>query len=71
MKYHPPLPMADMLTPVQVKKVYRKACLIVHPDRASGQDYEKLAHEIQIQLNFAWSKFEEEGAKSQGPTIKL
>ena len=63
--------MADMLTPQQVKKVYRKACLITHPDRASGKPYERLAHEIQIVLNDAWSKFEEEGAKTQGPTIAM
>ena len=28
--------MADLLTPAQVKKYYRKACLVVHPDKVSG-----------------------------------
>lgn len=25
--------MSQMITPVQVKKVYRKACLAIHPDK--------------------------------------
>lgn len=28
-----PVGMADLVTPEQVKKVYRKAVLVVHPDK--------------------------------------
>lgn len=28
--------MADLVTPEQVKKVYRKAVLVVHPDKVRG-----------------------------------
>lgn len=31
-----PIGMADLVTPEQVKKVYRKAVLVVHPDKVSG-----------------------------------
>lgn len=31
-----PVGMADLVTPEQVKKVYRKAVLVVHPDKVSG-----------------------------------
>ena len=61
--------MADMLSAAQVKKCYRKASIIVHPDKVAGQPHERLAHEIQMVLNKAWADFEEHGAKSQGPTI--
>lgn len=32
-----PVGMADLVTPEQVKKVYRKAVLVVHPDKVRGQ----------------------------------
>ena len=51
--------LADMLEPNQVKKQYRKASLIVHPDKTSGSEHEDLAHEIQMVLNEAWAAFEE------------
>jgi hypothetical protein len=51
--------LADMLEPNQVKKQYRKASLIVHPDKTSGSEHETLAHEIQMVLNEAWATFEE------------
>lgn len=31
-----PVGMADLVTPEQVKKVYRKAVLVVHPDKVRG-----------------------------------
>lgn len=31
-----PVGMADLVTPEQVKKYYRKAVLVVHPDKVSG-----------------------------------
>ena len=32
-----PVGMADLVTPEQVKKVYRKAVLVVHPDKVRGR----------------------------------
>lgn len=33
-----PVGMADLVTPEQVKKVYRKAVLVVHPDKVSHKE---------------------------------
>lgn len=52
--------LADMLEFSQVKKQYRKASLIVHPDRTTGKPWESLAREVQIKLNEAYKKFEDE-----------
>uniref|UniRef100_A0A8C1Z8U8 Auxilin n=1 Tax=Cyprinus carpio TaxID=7962 RepID=A0A8C1Z8U8_CYPCA len=59
-----PVGMADLVTPEQVKKVYRKAVLVVHPDKATGQPYEQYAKMIFIELNDAWSEFESQGQKA-------
>uniref|UniRef100_A0A8C6VKT8 Cyclin-G-associated kinase n=1 Tax=Naja naja TaxID=35670 RepID=A0A8C6VKT8_NAJNA len=56
--------MADLVTPDQVKKYYRKAVLVVHPDKATGQPYEHYAKMIFMELNDAWSEFENQGSKS-------
>ncbi|KAM9483730.1 auxilin isoform 2-T2 [Clarias gariepinus] len=56
--------MADLVTPEQVKKVYRKAVLVVHPDKATGQPYEQYAKMIFMELNDAWSEFESQGQKA-------
>ncbi|XP_029457666.1 LOW QUALITY PROTEIN: cyclin-G-associated kinase [Rhinatrema bivittatum] len=58
-----PIGMADLVTPDQVKKYYRKAVLIVHPDKATGEPYEQYARMIFIELNDAWSEFENQGSK--------
>uniref|UniRef100_A0ABM5G881 Auxilin isoform X3 n=1 Tax=Pogona vitticeps TaxID=103695 RepID=A0ABM5G881_9SAUR len=58
-----PVSMADLVTPEQVKKVYRKAVLVVHPDKATGQPYEQYAKMIFMELNDAWSEFENQGQK--------
>uniref|UniRef100_A0A3Q1FQA9 Auxilin n=1 Tax=Acanthochromis polyacanthus TaxID=80966 RepID=A0A3Q1FQA9_9TELE len=58
-----PVGMADLVTPDQVKKVYRKAVLVVHPDKATGQPYEQYAKMIFMELNDAWSEFESQGQK--------
>uniref|UniRef100_H3A4J6 Auxilin n=1 Tax=Latimeria chalumnae TaxID=7897 RepID=H3A4J6_LATCH len=58
-----PIGMADLVTPEQVKKVYRKAVLVVHPDKATGQPYEQYAKMIFMELNDAWSEFENQGQK--------
>ncbi|XP_061739686.1 putative tyrosine-protein phosphatase auxilin isoform X3 [Nerophis ophidion] len=59
-----PVSMADLVTPDQVKKVYRKAVLVVHPDKATGQPYEQYAKMIFMELNDAWSEFESQGQKA-------
>uniref|UniRef100_A0A8D3E3W6 Cyclin-G-associated kinase n=1 Tax=Scophthalmus maximus TaxID=52904 RepID=A0A8D3E3W6_SCOMX len=59
-----PVGMADLVTPDQVKKYYRKAVLIVHPDKATGQPYEHYAKMIFMELNDAWSEFENQGSKA-------
>ncbi|XP_036377954.1 putative tyrosine-protein phosphatase auxilin isoform X2 [Megalops cyprinoides] len=58
-----PVSMADLVTPEQVKKVYRKAVLVVHPDKATGEPYEQYAKMIFMELNDAWSEFESQGQK--------
>ncbi|XP_060926973.1 cyclin-G-associated kinase isoform X2 [Limanda limanda] len=59
-----PVSMADLLTPDHVKKYYRKAVLIVHPDKATDQPYEHYAKMIFMELNDAWSEFENQGSKA-------
>uniref|UniRef100_A0A8C3RX69 Cyclin-G-associated kinase n=1 Tax=Chelydra serpentina TaxID=8475 RepID=A0A8C3RX69_CHESE len=59
-----PIGMADLVTPEQVKKYYRKAVLVVHPDKATGQPYEQYAKMIFMELSDAWSEFENQGSKS-------
>ncbi|CEF70230.1 Numb-associated kinase [Strongyloides ratti] len=50
--------MGDLLDPIQVKKCYYKACLVVHPDKQTGTCNEVLAKAIFTELNDAWSAFE-------------
>jgi hypothetical protein len=50
--------MSVMVEPNDVKKVYRKACLAIHPDKQHGQPWEELAKLIFVELNEAWSHFE-------------
>ncbi|XP_010227060.1 PREDICTED: cyclin-G-associated kinase [Tinamus guttatus] len=59
-----PVSMADLVTPEQVKKYYRKAVLVVHPDKATGQPYEQYAKMIFMELSDAWSEFENQGSKA-------
>ncbi|XP_026176985.1 cyclin-G-associated kinase isoform X2 [Mastacembelus armatus] len=59
-----PVGMADLVSPDQVKKYYRKAVLVVHPDKATGQPYEQYAKMIFMELNDAWSEFENQGSKA-------
>lgn len=56
--------MHELLTPEQVKKVYRKAVLSVHPDKLTGTPHEALAKLIFMELNDAWAEFEEKGMQS-------
>ena len=38
-----PVGMGELLTAQQVKKYYRKACLVVHPDKVRTEDNNKIA----------------------------
>uniref|UniRef100_A0A8C9DF09 Cyclin-G-associated kinase n=1 Tax=Prolemur simus TaxID=1328070 RepID=A0A8C9DF09_PROSS len=58
-----PVGMADLVTPGQVKKHYRRAVLVVHPDKAAGQPYEQYAKMIFMELSDAWSEFENQGSR--------
>ncbi|XP_040273540.1 cyclin-G-associated kinase [Bufo bufo] len=59
-----PVNMSELVTPDQVKKYYRRAVLVVHPDKATGQPYEQYAKMIFMELNDAWSEFENQGSKA-------
>ncbi|KAI4460462.1 auxilin/cyclin g-associated kinase-related [Holotrichia oblita] len=50
--------MHQLVTPADVKKAYRKACLAVHPDKQVGSENEKVAKMIFMELNNAWTDFE-------------
>lgn len=52
--------MHQLVTPADVKKMYRKACLAVHPDKQIGTENEALAKLIFVELNDAWSEFEKQ-----------
>ncbi|XP_047527395.1 cyclin-G-associated kinase isoform X1 [Vanessa atalanta] len=56
--------MAQLVSPADVKRHYRKACLAVHPDKQMGTPNENLAKMIFMELNNAWSDFESD-AKQQ------
>ncbi|XP_054205589.1 cyclin-G-associated kinase isoform X40 [Homo sapiens] len=58
-----PVGMADLVAPEQVKRHYRRAVLAVHPDKAAGQPYEQHAKMIFMELNDAWSEFENQGSR--------
>ncbi|VDO31903.1 unnamed protein product [Onchocerca flexuosa] len=54
----------DLLTAQQVKKYYRKACLVIHPDKQVGTENEALARAIFTELNDAWTAYENAGSPS-------
>ncbi|CAK4618432.1 hypothetical protein LEN26_006042 [Aphanomyces euteiches] len=51
--------MAKLLTPNDVKKVYRRAIMVVHPDKAGGRTADQLfvSERIFDALNTAWDEF--------------
>jgi cyclin G-associated kinase len=57
--------MHELVGPNEVKKVYKRALLCVHPDKL-GTDHPSynLASMIQIELNDAWSHFQNEAQQS-------
>jgi serine/threonine protein kinase len=52
--------MHQLVTDADVKKIYRLACLAVHPDKVTNcdDDTKEMAKMIFTELNEAWSKFE-------------
>ncbi|XP_031568083.1 cyclin-G-associated kinase-like [Actinia tenebrosa] len=59
-----PVGMHQLVQPEQVKKVYRRAVLSVHPDKLTGHPHESLARAIFVELNESWALFESSGAKA-------
>ncbi|CAD6207958.1 GSCOCG00003216001-RA-CDS [Cotesia congregata] len=55
--------MHQLVSPADVKKSYRKACLAVHPDKQSGTANENIAKLIFMELNNAWSAFENDASQ--------
>jgi cyclin G-associated kinase len=55
-----PIGMHQLMDPTDVKKMYRKACLAVHPDKLVGSENEELAKLIFVELNDAWTEFEKQ-----------
>ncbi len=55
--------MHQLVTFDDVKKMYRRACLAVHPDKQLGTENEELSKMIFTELNDAWSKFQEDEGK--------
>ncbi|XP_054269563.1 cyclin-G-associated kinase-like isoform X1 [Macrosteles quadrilineatus] len=55
--------MAHLVTPADVKKAYRKACIAVHPDKHIGTPNEQIAKLIFMELNNAWSEFENDASQ--------
>ena len=53
-----PIGMDKLVSAEDVKKMYRKAALAVHPDKLMGTQHEELAKLIFVELNDAWSAFE-------------
>ncbi|XP_049959498.1 cyclin-G-associated kinase isoform X1 [Schistocerca serialis cubense] len=55
--------MHQLVTAADVKKAYRRACLAVHPDKQTGTPNEKIAKLIFMELNNAWSEFENDASQ--------
>ena len=51
--------MHQLVTHADLKKMYRQACLAVHPDKQMGSDNENISKLIFTELNKAWTKFQE------------
>ncbi|KAM8707179.1 hypothetical protein ACLKA7_011299 [Drosophila subpalustris] len=55
--------MSTMVTPAEVKKAYRRACLAVHPDKHNGTEHEEIAKLLFMELNNAWTDFENDATQ--------
>ena len=54
-----PVGMHQLVTVNDVKKVYRKAVLVVHPDKMTDHPQVNLARLIFVELNDAWAQFQD------------
>ncbi|XP_034247593.1 cyclin-G-associated kinase isoform X2 [Thrips palmi] len=55
--------MHQLVSAADVKKAYRKACLAVHPDKQMGTPNENMAKLVFMELNNAWSDFENDAGQ--------
>lgn len=55
--------MHQLVSATDVKKAYRKACLAVHPDKQMGTPNENMAKLVFMELNNAWSDFENDSSQ--------
>ena len=55
-----PCGMHQLVSETDVKKMYKKALLAVHPDRQQGTEYEELATLLQSELNDAWGEYKKD-----------
>lgn len=55
--------MHQLVSAADVKKAYRKACLAVHPDKQMGTLNENMAKLVFMELNNAWSDFENDAGQ--------
>ncbi|KAI6181703.1 Cyclin-G-associated kinase [Aphelenchoides besseyi] len=59
--YTPPT-VVDLMTDDNVKKYYRRALIVIHPDKHRDAPHEEMAKCIFSTLDLAWKKFEDERA---------
>ena len=59
-----PVGMHQLVSGNDVKKVYRKAVLCVHPDKLTDHPQVELARMIFVELNDAWAKFQQDGQQN-------
>jgi hypothetical protein len=59
-----PVGMHQLVNAADVKKVYRKAVLVVHPDKLTDHPQINLARLIFVELNDAWAQFQQEGQQN-------
>ena len=59
-----PVGMHQLVSFNDVKKIYRKAVLVVHPDKLTDHPQVNLARLIFVELNDAWAQFQSEGQQN-------
>jgi len=59
-----PCGMHQLVSADDVKKMYRKAVLVIHPDKLTGHPQEELARMIFVELNDSWAKFQAENQQN-------
>ncbi|CAL4164145.1 unnamed protein product, partial [Meganyctiphanes norvegica] len=57
--------MHQLVQPNDIKKMYRRACLAVHPDKWTGTEHESFTKLIFMELNDAYTEFENDPAQQQ------